>query len=260
MLDEYEKITGKHAHGFITGKPVELGGSQIRDISTSMGGYFVLREILKQMDIKSEGTKVVVQGFGNVGMNIAKILHEREYKVIAVSDSKFGIYNEDGLDIKKVIEHKNEAKALSSFQSAKEITNKEILEIECDVLILAALEDQITKENVDKVKTRMILELANRPITPEADVILAKRVIPVIPDILANAGGVVVSYLEWVQNSMNYYWTEEEVLKKLEEYMTTATGELEKTCKNYSCMMRDGLYISAINKILHVERLRGVLK
>lgn len=260
MLDEYERITGKHSLGFITGKPVELGGSQIRSISTSMGGYFVLKEVLKQFDIKPEGTKVVVQGFGNVGMNIAKILHEREYKIISVSDSKSGIFNEEGLDIEKVIEHKKDNSSLSGFENAKEITNKEILELECDVLILAALEDQITKDNADEVKTRMILELANRPITPEADEILIKKSIPVIPDILANAGGVVVSYFEWVQNSMNYYWKEEKVLKKLEEYMTTAVGELEKTCRNYKCVMRDGLYISAINKVLRAERLRGVLK
>jgi len=260
MLDEYEKITGTHAPGVITGKPVEIGGSKVRDISTSMGGFYVLKQVIKQFDIKPEDSGIVVQGFGNVGMNIAKILHEHKYKVIAVSNSKSGILDKEGLNIEKVIEYKKDNKKLNGFENSKEITNEQLLELECDVLILAALEDQITEKNVDKVKAKMILELANRPVTPKADAILAKKVIPVIPDILANAGGVVVSYFEWVQNSSNYYWEEEYVLEKLEEYMTKAARELEKACESYKCNMREGLYMSAINKILHAERLRGVLK
>jgi glutamate dehydrogenase/leucine dehydrogenase len=260
MLDEYEKIIGKHAPGVITGKPVELGGSLVKDISTSLGGVFVLKEIIKEFNMKPENTKVVVQGFGNVGMNAAKILHEQKYKVIAVSDSKIGIYDEKGLEIEKVIEHKKNNKSLKGFKSAKEITNQEILELDCDVLIPAALEDQITKENADNIKAKIVLELANHPVTAEADTTLEKKGIAVVPDILASAGGVVVSYFEWVQNSMNYYWTEEEVLKKLEKYMITATKEVEKECKNFKCSIRDALYISAVNKVLDAERLRGVLK
>lgn len=260
MLDEYEKITGKHAPGFITGKPLELGGSELRDISTSLGGTFVLREVLKEMNMKPEDIKVAVQGFGNVGMNIAKILHEQKYKVIAVSDSKAGIYNENGLDVAKIIEHKDQQKSLKGFKDSKEITNEGLLELECDVLVPAALEDQITKENADKVKAKIILEMANRPVTPEADAILEKKGIVIVPDILANAGGVVVSYFEWVQNSMNYYWTREEVYKKLEEYMITATKEVEKACRNFKCSIRDALYVMAVKKILQAERLRGVLK
>ena len=260
MLDEYEKIIGKHAPGVITGKPVELGGSLVKDISTSLGGVFVLKEIIKEFNMKPENTKVVVQGFGNVGMNAAKILHEQKYKVVAVSDSKTGIYDEKSLEIEKVIEHKKNNKSLKGFKSAKEITNQEILELDCDVLIPAALEDQITKENADNIKAKIVLELANHPITAEADTTLEKKGIAVVPDILANAGGVVVSYFEWVQNSMNYYWTEEEVLKKLEKYMITATKEVEKECKNFKCSIRDALYISAVNKVLDAERLRGVLK
>ena len=260
MLDEYEKIIGKHAPGVITGKPVELGGSLVKDISTSLGGVFVLKEIIKEFNMKPENTKVVVQGFGNVGMNVAKILHEQKYKVVAVSDSKTGIYDEKSLEIEKVIEHKKNNKSLKGFKSAKEITNQEILELDCDVLIPAALEDQITKENADNIKAKIVLELANHPVTAEADTTLEKKRIAVVPDILASAGGVVVSYFEWVQNSMNYYWTEEEVLKKLEKYMITATKEVEKECKNFKCSIRDALYISAVNKVLDAERLRGVLK
>ena len=260
MLDEYERVTGQHAPGVITGKPLELGGSHVRSISTSLGGYFVLKEVLKQFAMKEESTKVAVQGFGNAGMNIAKILHKNKFKVIAVSDSSGGIYDENGLQIEKVIEHKEDKRSVQDFTNAKNITNEELLELECDVLVLAALEDQITKGNAGKVRAKMVLELANRPITPEADEILASRTIPVIPDILANAGGVVVSYFEWVQNATNYYWTEDYVLKKLEEYMTKSAKELEMACGSYKCVMREGLYISAINKILHAERLRGVLQ
>ena len=259
MLDEYEKIIGKHAPGVITGKPVELGGSLVKDISTSLGGVFVLKEIIKEFNMKPENTKVVVQGFGNVGMNAAKILHEQKYKVIAVSDSKTGIYDEKGLEIEKVIEHKKNNKSLKGFKSAKEITNQEILELDCDVLIPAALEDQITKENADNIKAKIVLELANHPVTAEADTTLEKKRIAVVPDILASAGGVVVSYFEWVQNSMNYYWTKEEVLKKLEEHMISATKEVSKTCKDVKCSMRAASYILAVNKVLQAERLRGVL-
>ena len=260
MLDEYEKIMGKHAPGFITGKPLELGGSYVRDISTSLGGTFVLKEILKEKNVKPENIKVVVQGFGNVGMNIAKILNEQKYKVIAVSDSSTGIYNEDSLDIPKVIKHKKNKKSLEGFEGAKEITNKEILELKCDVLVPAALGHQITKENAKNIKAKIVLEMANHPVTPEVDTILNKRKIFVVPDILANSGGVVVSYFEWVQNSMNYYWTEGEILKKLEEYMITATKEVDKVYKDIKCSMRDASYILAVNKVLQAEKLRGVLK
>ena len=260
MLDEYEEITGRHAPGVITGKPIELGGSLVRDISTSLGGVFVLKEIIKEMNMKPENIRVVVDGFGNVGMNIAKILYEQKYKIIAVSDSRTEIYNEKGLEIEKVIEHKKKNKSLSGFKDAKEIGNEAILELECDVLIPAALEDQITKENVDKIKAKIILEMANHPITPEADTILEKKGIFIVPDVLANIGGVVVSYFEWVQNSMNYYWTEEEVTKKLESYMVTATKEANKGCNDFKCSMRVVSYILAVKKILQAERLRGVLK
>src|SRR3989338_98830 len=260
MLDEYEEIIGRHAPGVITGKPIELGGSYVRDFSTSLGGTFVLKEIVKEFGMKPEDTKVVVQGFGNVGMNIARLLHEHKYKVIAVSDSKSGICNENGLDIKQVIEHKKNKSSMEGFENAKEITNKEILELKCDVLIPAALEHQITNENADRIKAKIILEMANHPVTPDADVILEKNGIFVIPDILANSGGVVVSYFEWVQNNMNYYWKEEEVVSKLEEYMIKATKGLEKSCKSFRCNMRDTLYIIAIDKILQAERLRGFLR
>lgn len=260
MLDEYEKIIGRHAPAVITGKPIQLGGSLVRDISTSLGGIFVLKEVTKELKMKTENAKAVVQGFGNAGMNAARILHENKWKVIAVSDSKTAIYNENGLNIQKVIEHKKNNKSLKGFKDAKEITNMELLELECDVLVPAAMQDQITKNNANNIKAKIILELANSPITPEADLMLEKKGIKVVPDILANSGGVIVSYFEWVQNSMNYYWTREEVLKKLEEHMISATKEIQRMCREENCSMRDSSYILAVNKILEAERLRGVLR
>ena len=260
MLDEYERLTGKHQSGMITGKPVELGGSAIREISTSMGGYFTLREIMKDRKMKPEQTTVAIQGFGNVGLNIAKILSDHGYKIIAVSDSKTGIYDLKGLDVRNLMDYKKSKKGFDKLKGVKKITNQKILELKCDVLIPAALGDVITKNNAKNVKAKLILELANHPVTPEADDILGKKKVEIIPDILANAGGVVVSYFEWVQNTSNYYWGRKEVLDKLETQMVTATKEMGRTCKNFKCSMRQALYIQAVNKVLYAERLRGVLK
>ncbi|MBS3113756.1 Glu/Leu/Phe/Val dehydrogenase [Candidatus Woesearchaeota archaeon] len=257
MLDEYEKLKGRHAPATITGKPIALGGSKAREFSTSIGGAYVLQELA---DKKPKKTTVAVQGFGNVGMNIARILNEWGYKVIAVSDSKSGIYNKKGLKIQDVIKHKEKTSNLSKFKNTKEISNEALLELKTDVLVPAALEDQITKKNADKIKAKLILEMANRPITPEADDILLDKNIFVMPDILANAGGVVVSYFEWVQNSQNFYWSEKEVLERLKTYMTNAVKELSKVCTDFKCDMRASLYINAVKKILEAERLRGNLR
>ncbi len=260
MLDEYEKLKGRHAPGVITGKPIALGGSRGREFSTSMGGAYVLQELAEAFDMKPKKTNVAVQGFGNVGMNIARILNEWGYKVTAVSDSKGGLFNKNGLKIQDVINHKNKNGNLSKFKEAKEISNEELLELKADVLVPAALEDQITKKNADNIRAKIVLEMANRPITPEADGILLDKNIFVVPDILANAGGVVVSYFEWVQNSMNYYWSEKEVLEKLKTYMANAAKELSRVCTDFKCDMRKSLYIDAIKKILEAERLRGNLR
>ena len=260
MLDEYEKLKGRHSPATITGKPIQLGGSKAREFSTSMGGAYVLHELADSFDMKPKKTAVAVQGFGNVGMNIARILHEWGYRVVAVSDSKSGIYNAQGLNIKDVIAYKDKTGKLAKFKSAKDITNEALLELKTDVLVPAALEDQITKKNASSIKARLIIEMANRPITPEADDILLDKNIFVMPDILANAGGVVVSYFEWVQNSQNFYWSEKDVLDKLKTYMTDAVKELSKVCTDFRCDMRKSLYINAVKKILEAERLRGNLK
>lgn len=257
MMDEYENISQSNAPGVITGKPIELRGSKVRNISTSLGGAYVLREFLKIKNIELKESKVVIQGIGNAGSNIAKILSGWGYKIIAISDSGNAVYDEDGLDVEKIINHKQEKGCLKGIEGFKELTNKELLELKCDILIPAALGDVITKDNASNIKAKIILELANGPITAEAEEILSEKNVRILPDILANAGGVVVSYLEWVQNSMNYYWEEEEVREKLEKVMIKAVKEMEETCTDYSCDIRTALYISAIKKILAAEKMRG---
>ena len=254
MLDEYEKIIGKKEPAAITGKPIEKGGIKGRDIATSQGGVYILREALKAFGIKGE-VRIAVQGLGNVGMNAVKILDSLSYKIIAVSDSRAGVYDENGLDVKSLIEHKEKTGSVSGF--AKEISNKELLELECDVLIPAALENQITKENAGNIKAKIILELANAPVTPEADDILHKNSVFVIPDILANAGGVVVSYFEWLQNLNNEQWELEEVLKKLSEKMTKAFNDVYNEAKKMKCSMRKAAYKIAIDKIIKAEKKKG---
>lgn len=254
MLDEYEKIIGKKCPAVITGKPIKLGGSEGREFSTSYGGAYVLDNIIKGLGMDREKTAVAVQGFGNVGMHIARILDEWGYKVVAVSDSKGGIFNEKGLNIKEVMLHKNKTGGVAGFKGSKGVSNEALLESKVDVLIPSAMENAIHKNNAGKIKAKIILEMANGPVTTEADDILLKKKIRIVPDILANAGGVIVSYFEWVQNLKNERWSEEEVLKKLREKMEQAVTELSKVCYNYNCNMRESLYISAIKKVLDAER------
>ncbi len=256
MLDEYEKIKKEHLPGLITGKPLSIGGSEGRGYSTAMGGAYVLSEAASVMDIDPLTARVAIQGFGNAGMNMARILSEWGYKIIAVSDSSTGLYDEEGLKIEEVIEYKIKNKKLKGYP-AKEITNEELLEIETDILIPAALENQITKENADKIKAKLIVELANGPTTPEADEILRKKEIIVIPDVLANAGGVTVSYFEWVQNNYGYYWTEKEVLEKLEAIMTKSFKEIHEIVKEKDTSYRQAAYILAVNRILEAAKARG---
>jgi len=259
MLDEYEKIYQGHYPAMITGKPLELGGSLGRDIATAQGGIYVLHDALKSFKMQNN-SRVVVQGFGNAGANAARILSRMGFKIIAVSDSKGGIFNDKGLDIEQVLAHKALTKSVTGFGGAKAVSNNELLELETEILIPAALENQITKDNADKIKAKIIIELANGPITPEADDILFKKDIKVIPDILANAGGVVVSYFEWVQNREGYYWKEKLVLERLEEIMKNAFEDVFSASKKFNTDMRTAAQIVAVDKILAAEKLRGNLK
>ena len=256
IMDEYNQITGQFAPGVVTGKPVEIGGSRGRSEATSRGLVYTIVEAAEHLGIDLKGARVVVQGYGNVGFNAARILHEMRCKIIAVSDSKGGIYKPDGFDPLEVKEHKKQTGSVIDFPGAKNMTNEELLELECETLIPAALENQITQENVHKIKAKVVAEGANGPTTPEADKILYERGIFVIPDILANAGGVTVSYFEQVQNQMNYYWTEEEVRSKLEAIMRKSYREVLATSREYNIPMRTAAYMLATKRIANVIKIR----
>ncbi len=259
MLDEYEKIEGHHAPGVITGKPIDLGGSLGREYSTSMGGAYILKYMKENTDIIPDNPSIAVQGFGNVGLHMSRILSEWGYKIVAVSDSRGGIYSKDGLDIKNLIAQKESKGTVVGFSGTEKITNEELLELDVDVLIPSALENQITKHNASNIKARIILEMANGPVSFEADKILHKAGKTVIPDILANAGGVTVSYFEWVQNLNGFYWIEDEVLFKLENVMISAFKDVYGHVERFKTDYRTAAYIVAINRILSAEQLKGSL-
>jgi glutamate dehydrogenase/leucine dehydrogenase len=259
ILDEYERIRREHVPAVVTGKPPELGGITARRYSTALGGIHVLEQALKDQGIESRGLRVAVQGFGNVGENAARLLNDRGYRVIAVSDVKGGILDPKGLDIGAVRAHKKKTGRVADFPGTTAITNAELLTTDCDVLVPAALSDQLDTDNANAVKAKIILELANAPTTAAADDILFDRDILVIPDILANAGGVVVSYFEWSQNLTGEAWPEEKVLERLRQIMITAFNDVHGHCRETRCRMRKAAYELAVRRILHAERLRGNL-
>jgi glutamate dehydrogenase/leucine dehydrogenase len=259
ILDEYERIRREHVPAMVTGKPPALGGIKTRRYSTALGGVHVLEQAMKDLGMEARGTRVAVQGFGNVGCNAARILHHWDYKVVAVSDVNGGILNPDGLDISALRHHKTKTGSVTGFPGARAITNAELLAVECDVLIPAALSNQLTESNAREVKAKIVLELANAPLTGGADDILFSRDILVIPDILANAGGVVVSYFEWSQNLSNDAWPEEKVLERLKQLMTHAYQNVHELCRESRCRMRKAAYALAVKRILNAEKLRGNL-
>ncbi len=255
MLDEYEKIVGFHAPGVITGKPLSIGGSKGRGYSTAQGGYYVLNEAAKKLKIK-EGSDVVIQGFGNAGANMAKIVSENGYKVVAVSDSRGAVQNSKGLDINALLKHKEKTGGVTNFSGGKNLIS-DILEQEVKVLVLAALENAVTLDNVNKIKAPLVIELANGPINLDADEVLAKKNITVVPDILANAGGVGVSYLEQTQNAYNYYWSESHVLEELQKMMIKAFDEVWTKKEQYKTDVRMGAYALAVERVAQSMRDRG---
>lgn len=254
MIDEYEKLIGRHAPGVITGKPLSVGGSKARSYATAQGGFYVLREAIKKLGLKNG--KVAIQGFGNAGASMAKILVENDYRVVAVSDSKGGIFNAKGLDIKKLFAHKEKTGTVINFADAKNI-KEAVLEQAADILVLAALENSVTAENAAEIKAHLIIELANGPITLDADEILFGAGATVIPDILANAGGVAVSYFEQTQNAYNYYWEEDEVLQKLEKLMVASFNEVWERKEKYKSDLRLGAYALAVERVAQAMKDRG---
>ncbi len=248
MNDEYMKITGEKTLATFTGKPIEDGGSEGRGPATGLGGFYVF-DVLREKIGLPQSCRIVIQGFGNVGGNAASILSEHGHKIIALSDSKGAIINEDGIDVEALNEYKKNNRQIEGFPGSKTITNEELLEIECDVLIPAALENQITEKNANNIKTKMVLELANGPTTPEADDILFSKNIPVIPDILANAGGVTVSTFEWEQNLNGEHWSEEEVYKKLKTIMDREALEIFEKANTLNTDLRRASFIIALERI-----------
>ncbi len=249
MVDEYGKVTGKPALATFTGKSVGHGGSEGRTEATGFGGMYILKELAKEKKLKPSETTIAMQGLGNVGNYFALAAVDSGYAVVAVSDSTSGIYDPKGLDIKKVLEYKKQKGNLKGFP-AQEITNEALLELLVVILVPAATENVITKENAPKIQAKYIIELANGPTTPEADALLNKKGILVVPDILANAGGVTVSYFEWHQNMHQEQWAKEQVFKKLEAVMVKAFGEGWKTMRKYTTDLRTAVYINAIEKVL----------
>lgn len=259
MVDEYAKLHGSFVPGVITGKPLALGGSRGRNEATSLGGAYVLRTYLAHIGESVQGKTVAIQGFGNVGSNIARILHDWGAQVVAVSDARRAVYCAHGLDIPRLIEQGLE-EVLQSDQNVTEITNQELLTTAVDVLIPAAISHQITTDNAGDVEAGVILEMANDPVTTDADSILQAAGKVVIPDIMANAGGVMVSYFEWVQNSSNDYWSLERVHAELEERMTAACKRVLEMSDATPASLRADSYRLAIRRIIEAERARGRLQ
>lgn len=258
MMDEYSKIRRQHCPAVITGKPIPLGGSLGRDDATGRGAYYTIKELEKKRSWDPPDIRVAVQGFGNAGQHVARLLDADGYRIVAVSDSSGGIYRPAGFDVPSLIYHKNQTRrvravycegSLCETVEADRITNAELLELDVDVLIPAALENQITDANAESIRTPVIVEVANGPITSEADAILEARDVLVIPDILANSGGVTVSYFEWVQNKSGLYWTEDEVHERLETIMAREFNAVYDIMLRKQIPMRTAAYVHALDRI-----------
>ncbi len=259
IMDTYSMHSRKNETAVVTGKPLLLGGSRGRKEATGRGVTTVTLAALDKMGIMPNKTKVAVQGFGNVGSVSAKLMHEQGAKVVAISDVNGGYYNENGIDIPAAIQYAEEhGKSLEGLNAGDKITNEELLELECDVLIPAAKEDQISKRNAGLIKAKVIAEGANGPITANADSILEERGLWVVPDILANAGGVTVSYFEWVQDRQGYFWTEERVNRRLNRMMREAFDNIYRIGDKYNITLRQAAYVFAIDKVARVLRIRGI--
>ena len=258
MLDEYEKLVGRQEPAMITGKPVELGGSLVREEATGLGGFYVLERLVQVKKFNKKQTTIVVQGLGNVGYWLAKFAYEAGYKIVALSDSKGGIYQPAGLDPDKVMAYKEKTGSVVGFSGRSKITNEALLELPVMVVVPAALENVINQDNAGKIKAKVVIEMANGPVTPEADEILKQRKIISVPDVLANAGGVTTSYFEWTQNLGGYYWDKEEVLGKLRRVMDQAFDQVWEKYDQTRLTMRQAAYMVAVERVVKAMKLRGI--
>ena len=258
IMDTYSMHMGYTVPGVVTGKPISLGGSEGRNEATARGCVYTIVEAANHLGMDLHGATVAVQGFGNAGSIAAQLIADEGATVVAVSDSTAGIRNLAGLDPNRVIAWKKEHGTVRGFPGAEDITNAEVLETECDVLIPAALENQITARNAGNIKAKIVAEAANGPTTPDADDILFERGRVVIPDILANAGGVTVSYFEWVQDFNTFFWDEDEVDRRLEAYMKRAYTSVAEKAKQHHCSLRGGAYVLAVQRVLEATQVRGI--
>jgi glutamate dehydrogenase (NAD(P)+) len=258
IFDTYSMNKGHSVLGVVTGKPLTIGGSLGREEATARGALYCVREAVRKRQMSLQGTTVAVQGFGNVGSFLAKFLAEDGATVVAVSDSTSGLYNPNGIDVQAAIAHKRETGMLAGFRGAEPISNEDLLLLECDVLAPCALEQVITAENAAKVRAKIIVEGANGPVTPTADEILEDKGVLVLPDILANAGGVIVSYFEWVQGLQEYFWKEAEVNAKLNDIITRAFNETWALMESRSVSMRLAAYGLAVQRVAEATTTRGI--
>ncbi|MFA5010218.1 MAG: Glu/Leu/Phe/Val dehydrogenase [Patescibacteria group bacterium] len=260
MMDEYSRIVGHHSPGVVTGKPLRLFGSAGRDLATAFGGKVTLDNIIHRLGFTKTPLTVAIQGIGNVGGGLAKLLvDDGKYKVVAISDSQSAVYNQSGLNLNSVFTHKATTGNVENADYAQNLTNKELLELPVDILVLGAIENQITADNASHVQAKVVLELANHPITSEADAILGHNHVTVIPDILANSGGVTVSYFEWVQNQQNWYWTEAEVNSQLTDLTTTACHQVWDSAQSHHISLRVAAYLLALERLVATAKWRAVI-
>lgn len=257
IMDTYSMHARHTVTAIVTGKPVELGGSAGRREATGRGLLFVINEAIKRFKMTPPQTRVVVQGAGNVGGTAARLLHEAGYKVIAISDIHGGIYNPNGLDIPAALDYLQRTRSFEDYPGAEQITNQELLELDCDVLAPCATENQITSHNADRIKCKVLAEGANGPTTAAADSILHEKGIFVIPDILANAGGVTVSYFEWVQDRMGYFWREDVVNERLQDVMVASFNDVCRYADRHRVDTRTAAYMLAIDRVAYDTRMRG---
>ena len=264
VMDEFSKLSGYNAFGVVTGKPLILGGSQGREKATATGCCIVIREAAAKLGIDIKGARIAIQGFGNAGGNLSTILHDMGAKIIAVTDLNGGLYNPNGFNPYEVekrddaVKFKDETIA-AKYPGTAVITTEELFALDCDVLIPAAMENQITAQNAGNIKAKIVAEAANGPTTPEGNEILIKNGVFILPDILASAGGVTVSYFEWVQNLQNYYWTKEEVMERLERKMVTAFENVYNISQEYSVDMRSAAFMVGIKLLAEAMEARGWL-
>ncbi|MDA0769435.1 MAG: glutamate dehydrogenase [SAR202 cluster bacterium Casp-Chloro-G4] len=258
MMDTYGQVHG-YTPGVVTGKPVELGGSVGRDSATGRGAVYVLREAAKDLGISPDGARIVVQGFGQVGSWTVRLLGEMGCKVIGVSDVDGGIYNPNGIDVNALVQHKESCRTVSTFPNGDRVTNEELLELDCEFLVPAAIDKVIHRDNAPKVRARVVVEAANHPLTPEADEILNAAGVTVIPDILANAGGVIVSYFEWTQNFYQHQWDMERVNDELNKIMTRAYIAVKEKAASERITLREAAFLIGVGRVAKVAKMRGFI-